>query len=245
MAGLMDYRVENKYFVYEDEIAYIKNHLKEIMQPDPHCTDGSYLVRSLYFDDMDDNAYHRIAAGVDPRSKFRIRTYNNDDSYIILEEKSKRKGFTHKESSIIDKDTVDTLLYADSSFNISKAADALKNKEDFLFKRLYCNMNTMLLHPVTIVEYERTAFVERAGNVRITFDTNIGAGTSVGRFFEDNILSVPVLKTGMHIMEIKYDEILPEYIKSALDIGNLTKSSFSKYYYSRNALGALTSQEEN
>ena len=240
----MDYRIENKFFVYEDEMAYLKSRLKEIMLPDTHGTDGSYLVRSLYFDDMDDNAYHRIAAGIDPRSKFRIRTYDNDDSYIILEEKSKRKGFTHKESSIINKDTVETLMSADSCFNISKATDAIRNKEDFLFKRLYCNMNTMLLHPVVIVEYERTAFVERAGNVRITFDTDIGAGLTVKRFFEDNIMPVPILKTGMHIMEIKYDEMLPDYIKSAIDVNNLRKSAFSKYYYSRNALGALTSQEE-
>ena len=196
----MDYRIENKYFVYEDEIEYLKSRLKEFMQIDPHSTDGSYLVRSLYFDDMDDNAYHRIAAGVDPRSKFRIRTYNNDDSYILLEEKSKRKGFTHKDSSLIDRDIVEKMIGTDSVFNVSGAAGSVKGKEDFLFKRLYCNMNTMLLHPVTIVEYERAAFIEKAGNVRITFDTNIGAGTSVGRFFEDNILSVPVLKTGMHII---------------------------------------------
>ena len=105
-------------------------------------------------------------------------------------------------------------------------------------------MNTMLLHPVTIVEYERTAFIEKAGNVRITFDMNIGAGSAVGRFFDDNIMPVPILKTGMHIMEIKYDEMLPDHIKNAIDINNLKKSAFSKYYYSRNAFGALTSQEE-
>ena len=244
MAGLMDYRIENKYFVYEDEIAFLKNRLKEIMQIDPHSEDGAYLVRSLYFDDMDDNAYRKIAAGVDQRSKFRIRTYNNDDSHILLEEKSKRKGFTHKESALISKDTVKEMIGSDSIFNTSKAACSLKDRDDFLFKRLYCNMNTMLLHPVTIVEYERAAYIEKAGNVRITFDTNIGAGTSVSRFFDKNILSVPVLKTGMHIMEIKYDEILPEYIKSAIDIGNLKKCSFSKYYYARNAFDALTSQEE-
>ncbi len=244
MAELMEYRIENKYFVYEDEIAYIKSRLKEIMQPDPHSRDGSYLVRSLYFDDMDDNAYHRIAAGVDPRSKFRIRTYNNDDSYIVLEEKSKRKGFTHKDSSVISRDIVEAMTGGDSIFSVSRTAGAFKSNEDFLFKRLYCNMNTMLLHPVTIVEYERTAFIEKTGNVRITFDTNIGAGVSSDRFFEDNILPVPVLPAGMHIMEIKYDELLPEHIKRTIDIGNLRKSSFSKYYYSRNVFGALTSQED-
>ncbi len=229
MAGLMDYRIENKYFVYEDEIAFLKNRLKEIMQIDPHSEDGAYLVRSLYFDDMDDNAYRKIAAGVDQRSKFRIRTYNNDDSHILLEEKSKRKGFTHKESALISKDTVKEMIGSDSIFNTSKAACALKDRDDFLFKRLYCNMNTMLLHPVTIVEYERAAYIEKAGNVRITFDTNIMGSCEFDRMFDHTLTGRAALDGDMHVLEIKYDEFLPDEIAGVLGGLGLSRSSCSKY----------------
>ena len=94
-------------------------------------------------------------------------------------------------------------------------------------------MNSRLLHPVNIVEYEREAFVEKNGNVRITFDRNIGASRDVKRFFEKDIYAVPVLQPGAHILEVKYDELLPDYIRKIIDFGSLQKSSFSKYYYAR------------
>ena len=232
----MDYRVEDKYFIYEDEMAFLKHRLLEIMKPDAHGRNGSYVVRSLYFDDLTDTAYRQIEAGTDPRSKFRLRTYDNDGTYILLEEKSKKRGFTHKESVVASRKTAEAIVCCNSPFEANISSGVLKNEEDFLFKKLYYNMNAVLLHPVVTVEYERTAYVEKAGNVRITFDTNIGAGKDVRRFFDDNVLPVPVLERGLHIMEIKYDEILPEYIRSAIDIGNLRKSAFSKYYYARNAV---------
>ena len=70
----MDYRVENKYLIYEDEIAYLKARLESIMKKDEHGLNGSYLVRSIYFDDLKDSAYRQNEAGSDNRSKFRIRT---------------------------------------------------------------------------------------------------------------------------------------------------------------------------
>ncbi|MCR4788264.1 MAG: polyphosphate polymerase domain-containing protein [Lachnospiraceae bacterium] len=235
---MTEYRIENKYIVYEDDIAFIKSRLAGLMQPDAHNMEGTYLVRSLYFDDMDDSAYFQNEAGVDNRSKIRLRSYDNDDSYMILEEKIKKSGFTKKDSTKIDRETAENLVKCRDLYASLRASVAIKNKEDFLFKKLYCNMNTMLVHPTVIVEYERYAFIERAGNVRITFDMNIGAGGRTDRFFEENILAIPVMEQGAHIMEIKYDELLPDHIKKAIDLGRLKKLSFSKYYYARNALSA-------
>ncbi len=233
----MEYRVENKYLIYEDEIAYLRARLESIMKKDEHGQNGSYLVRSVYFDDLNDSAYRQNEAGSDDRSKFRIRTYDNDSSFILLEEKSKKKGFTHKESAAIDEKTARSFLKNRGCFNAPMISSDLIKEEAFLFKRLYCNMNTVLLHPVVIVEYERTAFTERSGNVRITFDMNIGASKELDRFFENNIFPVPVLEKGAHILEIKYDEILPGYIKELIDEGILKRTAFSKYYHARNTVG--------
>lgn len=84
-----------------------------------------------------------------------------------------------------------------------------------------------------IVEYERTAFVEPVGNVRVTFDKNIGGTTEIKTFFDEYIPAVPALPAGVHILEVKYDEFLPDYIKEILEIGSLRRTSFSKYYYTR------------
>lgn len=230
----MDYRVEEKYIIYEDQIAYLNMKLKEIMSPDEHSRDGGYLIRSVYFDDYHDSALYENLSGNDQRAKFRIRTYDNDPSFIRLEEKSKRAGFTKKRSAVYDEETVRKLISGcRRATDAPVASAALLGKDDPLSRLLYTGMNTKLLHPVTIVEYERTAFVEKSGNVRITFDRNIGATDNTADFFENNIGAHPVLPTGAHILEVKYDELIPDHIRRLIDTGSLSRTAFSKYCYAR------------
>lgn len=230
----MYYRVEDKYLIYEDEIAYLKMCLSQVMDRDENGRDGPYLIRSVYFDDMADSAYLDNLSGVDLRSKFRIRTYNNDPSFIRLEEKSKRNGFTHKESALIGKETADGLIAGGgTAFDAPKKAELIGRSENFLIKKLYVSMLTNLLHPVTIVEYEREAFVSRVGNVRITFDMNISGCGRAESFFDNVPPLVPVLEKGVHVLEVKYDEMLPGHIKKLIDTGSFRKSAFSKYTMAR------------
>ncbi len=229
----MYYRVEDKYIVHDDQIAYIREQLKDVMERDVHSRQGSYLIRSLYFDDLEDSALYELESGVDERSKIRIRAYNADDTFIRLEEKSKKNGLTHKESAKISKETVLSLLERPSLAEAFIASGSLLNEDGFLFRKLFAAMNTRMLHPVTIVEYEREAFVEKNGNVRITFDRNIGASQELHRFFDKDIYAVPVMESGVHVLEIKYDELLPDYIRELIDIGSLQKSAYSKYYFAR------------
>ncbi len=226
-------RVEDKYIVYADQIAYLKTRLKDIMEIDSHSRNGSYLIRSVYFDDMYDTALSENLAGVDERIKVRIRSYNNDGSFIRLEEKSKHNGYTRKNAVRVSGDVVRGLLSKPSMQEAPVASLFLKGEKKILCKRLYANMNLRLMHPVTIVEYERYAFTEKAGNVRITFDENIGASSEVGRFFEKDIHAIPTMETGAHVMEVKYDELLPDYIKQIIDTGSLQRCAFSKYTYAR------------
>lgn len=91
--------------------------------------------------------------------------------------------------------------------------------------------------PKCIVEYERFAFTETMGNVRVTFDRNIAGSAQTDRLFDSDLFTVPVMPQSHHILEIKYDELLPHYILQALDLGNLRRQSFSKYYMTRAAIG--------
>ena len=229
----MYYRVEDKYIVYEDQIAYLRERLKDLMVRDANSIGGSYLIRSVYFDDKSDSSVYEIESGIDDRSKIRIRSYNADDSFIRLEEKTKKSGFTHKQSARISGETVRGLIEHPSVAEAYMASRYLLNEDGFLFRKVFAAMNSRLLHPVNIVEYEREAFVEKNGNVRITFDRNIGASTDVGSFFDKNIRAVPAMEAGAHVLEVKYDELLPDYIRKIIDFGSLQRCAFSKYYYAR------------
>ena len=93
------------------------------------------------------------------------------------------------------------------------------------------------MEPKVIIAYERTAFVHPSGNVRITFDRNIMASRNREEFLEDRVSGmVPVLPAGMHVLEVKYDEFLPDTIAQQLEIGKLRKTAFSKYYLGRLAV---------
>ena len=69
--------------------------------------------------------------------------------------------------------------------------------------------------------------------VIVRVDKNIVGTSEVECFFEDMLPAVPLLPTGQHILEVKYDEFLPDYIKQILNEVHLTKTAFSKYYYAR------------
>ena len=86
---------------------------------------------------------------------------------------------------------------------------------------------------VQIVQYERVAMVEKVGHVRITFDRNIEGSSEVSRFFHNNIHGVPAFESGIHILEVKYDELLPDSIRRVLREVELRRTSYSKYYYTR------------
>lgn len=104
--------------------------------------------------------------------------------------------------------------------------------------------HTRLMRPRVIIKYDRTAFVHPSGNVRITFDRNISAGRACGELFSDTLPGmVPLLPKGTHIMEVKYDEFLPDFIKMNLETGRLRTTAFSKYYLGRLALNGQIFRE--
>lgn len=89
------------------------------------------------------------------------------------------------------------------------------------------------MHPAVIVEYDRTPFVYRYGNVRVTFDRNISSSQDFEHFFCPHIHRRPIMPAGMHLMEVKFDEFLPDVIYRALQLEQLRQTTFSKYYLCR------------
>lgn len=216
----MKFRHEIKTEINQCDALVLKNWLKEVMSPDSYSENGKYLVRSLYFDNLEDKALREKTDGVNYREKFRLRIYNNDSSLIKLEKKSKINGLCLKRSEVISKDVAEML----SVGNFEKIEkDASELLWDFSFKSSMYG-----LIPKTVVDYEREAFVFKAGNTRVTVDSNIRTGIASADFLNLNLLTVPAGEPKI-ILEIKWDEFLPEIIKDITDINGRRSSAFSKY----------------
>lgn len=224
----MDYRNEWKYQVSGADLAVIAARLTPLLRPDGHHRPGGYAIRSLYFDDFANSCLWENEAGVDDRRKYRLRIYNGDASLIKLEIKEKLHGMTHKVSCTITPEQCTAILRG--------TPPPLGPDSPAPMNLLAAAMRTRGLAPKVIVEYERTAYVSRLGNVRITFDRNISASAAVGRFLDPRVPLTPLLPAGWHVLEVKYDELLPDPVAQVLELGRLQRTAFSKYYLSRLAL---------
>ena len=135
------------------------------------------------------------------------------------------RGKTRKFSAPLTEDQC-RLLMEGKIPDVSKDADRLLVKLCLL-------MRTKLMRPKVIVEYDRTPYIYPHGNVRITMDENICASNRAELFLEERIPRRPILPAGQHILEVKYDEYLPDFIYHTAHLENLRQTTFSKYYLCR------------
>ncbi|MDE7207840.1 MAG: polyphosphate polymerase domain-containing protein [Lachnospiraceae bacterium] len=226
------YRNEWKYRLYEADLAVIENRVAAVMNLDFHSgQSGNYEIHSLYFDDYKDACAKENEAGVSRRFKYRIRYYGNASDFFKLERKEKMDGRCHKDSAVLTRQMCQKIL--------DGRADELYWETDDLLVRQFCvHIMTRLFEPKAIIDYERAAYVEEIANVRITVDKNISVSDNVAEFLTGNYMRYPVQEKSEHVLEVKFDDILPGYIKSIVSNKNLKQSSFSKYY-----LGRLKLQE--
>lgn len=220
------YRHELKYQVTDAEVQMLKMRMKHLLPLDSHVAQtGSYLIRSLYFDDYYDRCLKENENGTDPREKFRIRIYNGSSEKISLECKRKERGKTYKTSCPLTQEQTRLLMAGKMVPDIAEQPP--------LLRKLTLQMMTRKLRPVVIVEYERIPYVYKNGNVRITLDTNIVSSSAVETFLDSRIAGRPVLPVGQQLLEVKYDEYLPDFIYRSLMLPNLRQTAFSKYYICR------------
>lgn len=224
----MDYRVENKYLVSDADLAVLEARIKTVMEPDAHQVGSCYEIRSVYFDDILDNGMAENDAGLDCRRKYRIRIYDPAAQVIHLEIKEKTSGLTKKMACDLTREECDRILDGTMPLQFDHRAP---------LNNLLLQMRCTKMEPKAIIAYERTAYVHPTGNVRVTFDRNIMASRYCDEFFEERVSGMtPVLPAGMHVLEVKYDELLPDHIAQQLQIGVLRQTAFSKYYLGRLAI---------
>ena len=216
----MDYRHEVKHLITQADAVSIRHNLCAVAGTDPHVrSDGSYTIRSLYFDDMRNTALWEKLDGVNERRKFRIRYYNDDLSFIMLECKQKRDNVGCKLQERLTVEDVKRIMDGDIAWMAVSGKPLLVN--------FYVAMKADGLRPKCVVEYKRIPFVYGPGNVRVTIDWNIRTG-SPDTFLDLDGLTLPVDGDPM-LLEVKWDDYLPNVIKRAVALRGRRQGAFSKY----------------
>ena len=221
------YRHELKYPI--DYAAYLSlsSRLKAVMKRDGHTNeDGKYTIRSIYFDNYRDTALREKIIGAKTREKFRIRYYNDDFSFITLEKKIKHDDLCLKLDATLLEEETRLLLRGDT--------DWMLKHDDPLIKELYIKMKTQQLRPRVLVSYTREPYVYAAGNVRVTFDSDIRSTLYHTDFLEASVTDISVGAgekdaSAPLLMELKYDGFLPSLIADLLQGSFYRQEAFSKY----------------
>lgn len=218
----MALRHEWKHALNQADALEVRGRLRVLTQRDPHAgADGTYAIRSLYFDNPEDKALREKLDGVDRREKFRIRYYNGDTSLIHLEKKCKLNNLCGKQSAVLSRREAQAI--AEGELDWMRAA-----QDRPLITELYAKMKTQGLRAKTIVDYTREPFVYAPGNVRVTLDYNLRTGLTGTDFLNDGCVTIPVLDAPV-ILEVKWDQYLPAVIRAAVQLGNRQAAAFSKY----------------
>lgn len=223
------FRHELKFYINQYEYEVLRKRVGAVLPMDKYAlTDEGYHIRSLYFDNLYDTDLFEKNYGILKRKKIRIRIYNESDAVINLERKHRYGEYICKESASLTKLEYEKLLNYDYEF--------LKEKEKPLYRDFYLYLRSEHLSPKVIVDYTREAYVGAESDVRITFDKSLSASANSLDIFDHSLTTVEALAYPLLILEVKFNEYLPSYIRAVLELDSHNRSAISKYVICRNTI---------
>lgn len=208
------------------EYLTLRQRISTLLPLDAHSNGNEgYVIRSLYFDGIHDQALYDKQDGIFSREKYRIRTYNNSDRTIKLERKSKFGEYVCKEAASLTREQYESIMIGDVSF--------MKGIENPLIADFHHALTHRGFRATVIVEYTREAYVYDYGDVRITFDKKLAAAVNGTHLFDPSVATLDVLNDARTIMELKYNEYLPETVRQLVQPEGQQRSAISKYVLCR------------
>ena len=125
-----------------------------------------------------------------------------------LEKKEKNGNLTRKTAQTITKRDAQALEFALSS--------GCPDTPEGLTEELRLQFLTQGLRPRVLVDYDRTPFICRDGNTRITLDENVRTRPYIAHLFASPRAMIPVMDPDQVILEVKFDDFLPGHLVTAL-----------------------------
>ncbi|MCM1135931.1 MAG: polyphosphate polymerase domain-containing protein [Clostridium sp.] len=213
-------RNEKKYEIHLLDATNMQNELNLLLQRDFFSKNGSYMVRSLYFDSLNDIDFTEKYAGYEKRKKVRIRIYDSSALEGKFELKQKYGNYSNKKSLSITRDEIKRAMAGDYSF--------LLDYNTPISLELYSLLTLGCYYPKAIIEYQRFAFCYPENSTRITFDSNIKCSETNLNLFQHNLPWIPLINENL-ILEIKYNKALIRTVSDVLKKYKLYQVSVSKY----------------
>jgi len=211
-------RYELKYILSKEQTEFLREKLIGHMEIDQF---GKTSIASLYYDTPD---YRLIRTSIEKppfKEKIRLRSYGlaTMDSPVFLELKRKYAGIVYKRRVSSTIPAVNAFFQREGQI----CADGQIAREISYFRDYYRN-----LVPACLVIYDRIAYFEPHGDLRLTIDYNPRY-----RVKELNLTTsmdgISLLEEGCTILEVKVQEAMPLWLTHILDEGKIRKASFSKY----------------
>ncbi len=240
-------RFEFKYIVSERRAAAVRDFVRNYLEPDPYADPqqgNSYALSSLYLDTPDLALYRQTATGEKNRFKLRIRFYDDDPvSPALLELKRRVTDTVLKDRAVVTRDGVRRFLRGESpdlSWMMEGDGDVRSHKALVDFCQL-CDRVAAV--PSVFVSYRREAYTSPAGNnFRVTFDRQLLGS----RCNAENDLVLPtdgvrpdVGNGDRVILELKFSNRFPEWMRDLAHLFNLRRTSVPKYNLCIEALGLV------
>lgn len=218
-------RQEKKYLLSYEQFRSLDGMFSKLLHADENSGRDGYLVRSLYFDTMQERDYWEKEDGLEIRRKIRLRTYDPEADFAFLEMKQKQGENQKKRSLKVSREDARELAKG--------KLDCLLGYEEDFAGECYALMHRMQYRPKSIVEYRRKAYIVRENKTRITFDHAVRATESNFDIFDPLLKQYPVLDPYLAILEVKYNGFLLSYLKELLSLEGKSPVSVSKYSLSR------------
>ncbi|MDO4477462.1 MAG: polyphosphate polymerase domain-containing protein [Lachnospiraceae bacterium] len=219
-------RNEKKYAISLRDFYRLKPRLQTILQPDPFDPESrGYEVRSLYFDAADEGDLFDVLDGLKNKQKVRLRCYDPAAEKFKMEYKCKSGTDSHKFSLSVNREEAKALM--------AGRYDCLYDMNTELSKELYARMISRAYQPKVTVVYKRVVYQCPLNDVRITFDFDIKA--SFNRYaLIDPVASYDLISApASGILEVKYNDFLPGYVRTALGNLDSLQVANSKYANAR------------
>ncbi len=211
-------RYEIKYILNKEQVDYIRKELVGHMEVDQY---GVTSIASIYYDTPD---YRLIRTSIEKppfKEKIRLRSYglSKPGGKVFLELKRKTAKIVYKRRVVTTEDSVNRFF----NYEGNVTADGQIAREITYFRNYYDK-----LVPAILIIYDRTAYFEPGGDLRLTIDQNPRYRTkdlNLSTSMEGNLL---LPEEGWAILEVKVQQSIPLWLSEILTRGKIYKGHFSK-----------------